>query len=348
MIRFARMPAREYPFRRQQFYDRHDIAAALAPKYQFQAQRGSWGISGIVRFGDGPNYVFFVTFGQKQAEHEFDEAVYANGILRWQSQPHQTLEDPTIQRLIAHNHLENDILLFLRTTTRGPYVFMGFLKYVNHDLERERPVHFHWQILDFDPTIDYERLVGLRLEPVPGDADAPTAQKLPLTDQILIPVPPPVIKDSNGVAVTTSEFRKTVIDYEERDRKNRALGKAGELLVVENEKAQLRKAGRNDLADCVELVCATVGDWTGFDVRTFDACTGEEIHVEVKTTTGPAKTPFFMSAPEVEYAKTCKCPYKIYRVYEYRANAKEVPFFVIDNANDALQLTPTQYRVRMK
>ena len=63
----------------------------------------------------------------------------------------------------------------------------------------------------------------------------------------------------------------------------------------------------------------------------------------MKTTTGPSQTPFFMSAPEVEYAKTCKCVYKLYRVYEYRADAKEVRFFVIENPNDALQLTPSQY-----
>lgn len=75
---------------------------------------------------DCPNYVFFVTFGQKQAGHEFDEAVYTNGILRWQSQPHQMLADPTIQKLIAHNHLENDILLFLRTRPLRVYGVLGF------------------------------------------------------------------------------------------------------------------------------------------------------------------------------------------------------------------------------
>ena len=293
--------------------------------------------------------MFFVTFGQKQAEHEFDEAVYENGMLRWQSQPHQTLADPTVQRLIAHNHLENDILLFLRTTTRGPYVFMGFLKYVNHDLERERPVHFHWQILDFDPTTDYERLTDLRLEPVPATAEPAIAQQPAAVAQTLMPVPPPPgLKDSGGVGITTTEFRRIAIDHEERDRKNRALGKAGERLVVEHEKSQLRKSGRDDLADRVEPVCWTVGDWAGFDVRTFDPSTGNEIHVEVKTTTGPARTPFFMSAPEVEYAKTCTCTYKIYRVYEYRPETKEVSFFVIDNPSDALQLTATQYRARLK
>lgn len=293
--------------------------------------------------------MFFVTFGKKQAEHEFDEAVYANGILRWQSQPHQALTNPTIQRLIAHNHLENDILLFLRTTTRGPYVFMGFLKYVNHDLERERPVYFQWQILDFDPAIDYERLAGLMLEPVPATAERTTVEQFDTAAQTLVPALPPVgAKNSGGVALATAEFRRRAIDYEERDRNNRALGKAGERLVVEHETAKLRSSGRNDLADRVEPVCWTVGDWAGFDVRTFEAKTGEEIHVEVKTTTGPARTPFFMSAPEVEYAKSCNFPYKIYRVYNYRFDAKEVQFFVIEDPQNTLQLTPTHYRVRLK
>src|SRR6516165_1808946 len=31
-------------------------------------------------------------------------------------------------------------------------MFVGFLKYLNHDTEREYPVLFHWKILDFDAT----------------------------------------------------------------------------------------------------------------------------------------------------------------------------------------------------
>jgi hypothetical protein len=53
--------------------------------------------------GKGPNYVFFVSFGQTQAGHDFDEAVYASGIVRWQSQPAQKLAAPMIQRLIRHD-----------------------------------------------------------------------------------------------------------------------------------------------------------------------------------------------------------------------------------------------------
>jgi len=40
---------------------------------------------------------------KKQAGHEFDEAVYGNGIVRWQSQPAQGLASPMIQALIQHD-----------------------------------------------------------------------------------------------------------------------------------------------------------------------------------------------------------------------------------------------------
>jgi hypothetical protein len=44
----------------------------------------------------------------------------------------------------------------------------SFLKYINHDLQREKPVHFHWQILEVDSTRDYELLLDLTLEPAPS------------------------------------------------------------------------------------------------------------------------------------------------------------------------------------
>jgi hypothetical protein len=155
--------------------------------------------------------VFFVSFGQAQAGHDFDEAVYSNGIVRWQSQPAQTLATPMIQKLVEHNHLENDILLFLRTKLDGPYMFMGFLKYVSHDRERERPVHFHWQILEFDPTKDYESLLGLKLELAPSAAAIDIPEQRPAA-QTLVAMPTPSIDNSvKGVAIVTTDFRRAPI-----------------------------------------------------------------------------------------------------------------------------------------
>jgi hypothetical protein len=343
------MPIQDYSFQRYSFYDRRDVAAALAPAYPFKPQRGSWGISGIVRFGKGPNYVFFVSFGQTQAGHDFDEAVYSNGIVRWQSQPAQSLTTPMIQKLVGYNHLENDILLFLRTKPDGPYMFMGFLKYVNHDEERERPVHFHWQILEFDSTKDYESLLGLNLEPEPSAAAAIDLPEHRPAVQTLVVVPaPPASSGVKGVAIVTTDFRRSPIDYEERDRKSRRLGMIGEDLALAYERTELIKAGRQDLAERVEMVCRTMGDTTGFDIRSFDKNTGEEIHIEVKTTSGPLTVPFFMSAAEVEYAGTCPTRYRIYRVYAYSAEAQEIKFHVIEKPLETLDFTPAVFRVRQK
>jgi hypothetical protein len=343
------MPIKDYPFQRYRFYDRQAVAAVLAPHYTFKPQRGSWGISGIVRYGVGFNYVFFVSFGQTQAGHEFDEAIYSSGVLRWQSQPAQTLTNPTIQRLINHNHLENDIVLFLRTKTAGSYVFMGYLKYVNHDRERERPVHFHWQILDFDPTKDFESLLGLKLEPTPSAAapiDIPVQQSA--SQNLILVDYPPLRRVVKGIPIFTADFQRSPVDYEERDRKSRKLGKAGEELVFAYERTELIKAGRRDLAEKVEMVCRTIGDSAGFDIRSFDRDTYHELHIEVKTTSGPLTTPFFMSAAEVQYARTCPKRYLIYRVYAYSPDSSEIQFCTIERPGETMEFTPAVFRVRQK
>ena len=85
---------------------------------------------GIVSIPDrAGDFVFFVTYGQQQGEHIFDEGVTEDGVLSWQSQPRQSLNNHQIQRLINHDELCNSIYLFLRTRGRLPYTYLGKLKY---------------------------------------------------------------------------------------------------------------------------------------------------------------------------------------------------------------------------
>jgi hypothetical protein len=79
-----------------------------------------------------------------------------------------------------------------------------------------------------------------------------------------------------------------------------------------------------------------------------DKNTGEEIHIEVKTTSGPLRTPFFMSAAEVEYAKICPSRYKIYRIYSYSVDAQEIKFVTIERPAETVDFTPASFRVRQK
>ena len=145
-------------------YIRQEVHDILSPESEF-TRMGAWGRRGIVPIDnhDNPNsFVFFVTFGRSQGDHVFDEAITENGILTWQSQPSQGLENPVIQKLIAHNHLEDNIYLFLRTKRSKPNTYLGRLAYVEHDPKREKPVYFKWQILNWSMPPEKAREMGLR------------------------------------------------------------------------------------------------------------------------------------------------------------------------------------------
>ena len=136
---------------RYEKYSRKDIHDVFSPDTNFTPQTGSWGLHGIIRVpGTQHDYIFLVTYGKKQSGHEFDENIDENGILTWQSQPSQTLNESRIIDFINHDYLKNNIYLFLRTSDKEDYTYMGLLAYVDHDNQREKPVYFKWQILDWN------------------------------------------------------------------------------------------------------------------------------------------------------------------------------------------------------
>ena len=90
-------------------------------------------------------------------------------------------------------------------------------------------------------------------------------------------------------------------DPVERDHRNRSLGKAGEAFVVDVERHHLASAGRLDLSRKVRWVADEDGDGAGYDVHSFDP-QGQERLIEVKTTNGAARTPFFLSRNECDLA----------------------------------------------
>ncbi|BDH62875.1 hypothetical protein MTP04_30050 [Lysinibacillus sp. PLM2] len=102
-------------------YNRKDVHDIFDPFSNFSTGSGTWGIHGIVKIPNREgDYVFFVTFGQSKLGHAFDEEITEDGILTWQSQPRQTFEDLVIKNLINHDHLKNNIYLFLRTRKTNP------------------------------------------------------------------------------------------------------------------------------------------------------------------------------------------------------------------------------------
>ena len=105
-------------------------------------------------------------------------------------------------------------------------------------------------------------------------------------------------------------------DPVERDLRNRELGLAGELAVVDHERRWLAERGRGDLAERVRHVSVEVGDGLGYDVESFTLEARPKL-IEVKTTRGGATTPFFMSRNEREKAEELAENYHLYRVHRF-------------------------------
>jgi hypothetical protein len=124
-------------------YTRREIHDVFDPESLFTPQGGAWGIQGLISLPDRPgDFAFLVTYGRRQGEHTFEEGISPDGVLRWQSQPHQTLADKRILQLIRHDEDRHSIYLFLRANERRggasmPYTYLGRLKYIGHDHERD-------------------------------------------------------------------------------------------------------------------------------------------------------------------------------------------------------------------
>jgi hypothetical protein len=103
--------------------------------------------------------------------------------------------------------------------------------------------------------------------------------------------------------------------------RNSALGRAGEQFVLDFERARLIATGRPRLADRVEQVSLTRGDFEGFDILSFDTAGAEQL-IEVKTTRYGAYTPFYVTRNELDRSNEDSDRYHLYRVFAFRKEPK--------------------------
>ena len=101
--------------------------------------------------------------------------------------------------------------------------------------------------------------------------------------------------------------------------------KPGKVSSSTSIRRQLAEADRADLARKVRWVSAEDGDGAGYDVLSFDR-SGCARLIEVKTTNGSARTPFYLSRNERDLAEERPADWRIYRVHLF---AKEPHVFTI-------------------
>lgn len=132
-----------------------------------------------------------------------------------------------------------------------------------------------------------------------------------------------------------------LIDYTCEAIRNKSLGDAGELLVLEHERQVLIKAGRSDLAEMVEHTAAK-RDGAGYDIKSFDV-EGNPKFIEVKTTKGKCETTFYVSESERLFSEK-NSNFYLYRVYNFNEQTRTGDIMIIQGSLTNI-CTPINYRV---
>lgn len=157
-----------------------------------------------------------------------------------------------------------------------------------------------------------------------------------------VPTPPKVtISERNLDWVRRTPIKR---DYLERESRNRSLGLAGELLVMEYEARRLHDLGAKTLADRIDHVSQTKGDGAGFDILSFDG-DGRERFIEVKTTAYVAETPFFVTPNEVEFSGEQSDKFHLYRLFSFRERPQM--FMLTGPVAANCLLDPVSYRATL-
>jgi hypothetical protein len=193
---------------------------------------------------------------------------------------------------------------------------------------------FNFQGAIFDAIDRYLSTHSGILEP------APKPQTAPPTPAEVFVVPPVLSPISERIP---KRLRQLIVKFDpvERDHRNRSLGKAGESFVVDLERKRLSDGSRSDLARKVRWTATEDGDGAGYDVSSFNLG-GNPQFIEVKTTNGSCRTPFFLTRNECDIATQYPNEWRLYRVHLFATDPRI--FTISPPLENTVRLAPETWR----
>lgn len=209
----------------------------------------------------------------------------------------------------------------------------------------------HVYIRGYKPAWNYQALleavVMSRLEQAGKDIQAVEDTlserlpvQLPMPDLYSVFVSPPEMRVKHRIR-EAREFKPKHINYAEKEARNRALGQRGEEFVLTVEKARLASLGREDLIQDIEWTSKEKGDGAGYDIRSFEGGTDEELFIEVKTTNSGMYQPFLVTQNELLFSEANVERYALYRLFDF-ADAPAL-FSLKGRLTNHVQLEPRLY-----
>lgn len=165
----------------------------------------------------------------------------------------------------------------------------------------------------------------------------------PATGEVF--VPPPTLQPPTAEPLPELDRLLRKFDPIERDHRNRQLGQEGERFVLHLEQQSLIAAGRADLAASVRWVAHLDGDNAGYDIRSYHP-SGAFRLIEVKTTAGSARTPFFLTRNEKATADAHPADWRLYRLHDFARSPRI--FTLAPPLEPALHLRPETFRASFR
>ena len=203
----------------------------------------------------------------------------------------------------------------------------GSIEYKHQNISAVLLKAGHTYIQGYKPAWNYQNL----LQEVVLNKLAQLSNEVRLAEDKLLEkdIPDQIVTDWHSVFVEPPEKSGRIrvkehrgiiskpTDYSEREGRNRKLGQKGEQFVIEFEKQRLLELGREDLIPDLEWTSKEGGDGLGYDIRSFEGKTDEELFIEVKTTNAGKYQPFFITSNEVEFSEKNYNNYSLYRVFNF-------------------------------
>lgn len=134
-------------------------------------------------------------------------------------------------------------------------------------------------------------------------------------------------------------------DVASRDAHNRILGRAGEERILGHERSVLKAAGRYDLMGKVRWVSEEDGDGPGYDIASFTP-EGQPRLIEVKTTNGWDRTPFYISRNELAVADQNRDHWSLFRVWNFSREPRA--FELRSPLEGSVLLSPSGYQATFR
>jgi hypothetical protein len=231
-----------------------------------------------------------------------------------------------------------------RSTKSIEYKFQN-ISAVLHALGRE------W-MTGLAPMANYQELLAEKVADHIADLDA-----IPLTQTakvethqfeeaaaFYLEAPPELTQSNQNLPEYIAKLVRR-FDPVERDARNRALGEAGERFVLNHETRFLESIERPDLAKQIRWISKEEGDGAGYDILSFTP-RGDKKLIEVKTTLGGNRTPFFLSRNEHDFCKAHFDQFNLVRLYDFRKSVRG--FELPGDISKHVRLSTENYRAEFE